>query len=133
MSDLIRMNGWIRKLTGSGIVYYVKRKTGETRYFFIPFLLFSISVSFRLSLSIPLSLSISLSVLELFIMWNKNRRNQVIFRHSKFVHFFYFSFALHLFVYHSLFTYFFHFLYLSSPTFVYPSFALYRLLNRLLC
>jgi len=32
MSDLIRMNGWIRKLTGSGIVYYVKRKTGETRW-----------------------------------------------------------------------------------------------------
>ena len=32
MSDLIRMSGWVRKLTDNGTVYYVHRSTGESRY-----------------------------------------------------------------------------------------------------
>ena len=32
MSDLIRMSGWVRKLTDHGTVYYVHRSSGESRY-----------------------------------------------------------------------------------------------------
>ena len=39
MSDLIRMSGWVRKLTDHGTVYYVHRSSGESRYvLFVVFL-----------------------------------------------------------------------------------------------
>ena len=30
-SDLLRLNGWARKVTGHGVVFYVRRGTNETR------------------------------------------------------------------------------------------------------
>ncbi len=42
MSDLIRMSGWVRKLTDHGTVYYVHRSSGESRYVppYVPFIVF---------------------------------------------------------------------------------------------